>query len=193
MLLSLRKNGLTSLFKEVRVFKVFIVVSPSLTFTRGAVMSRKMFANLGCFFHFRAIARHSSNHTKAPHALKSVSNPEGPNLEKNQSRLNAWKFQVFAWKCPEKCLRSWGAFFILGRLCDTAVITPRRRMHYAITLRAKGTLISEPRFSNPCEMRFFPREKGKIWPLSRVFPWKGRFPFLAWKNASRRGYKIGAH
>ena len=29
------------------------------------------------------------------------------------------------------------------------------------TLRAKGTLISEPRFSPPCEMRFFPREKGK--------------------------------
>ena len=30
-----------------------------------------------------------------------------------------------------------------------------------LTLRAKGTLISEPRFSTPCEMRFFPREKGK--------------------------------
>ena len=29
------------------------------------------------------------------------------------------------------------------------------------TLRAKGTLISEPRFSTPCEMRFFPREKRK--------------------------------
>ena len=29
------------------------------------------------------------------------------------------------------------------------------------TLRAKGTLISEPRFSTPCEIRFFPREKGK--------------------------------
>ena len=24
-------------------------------------------------------------------------NPEGPNLEENQSRLNAWKLQVFAW------------------------------------------------------------------------------------------------
>ena len=30
-----------------------------------------------------------------------------------------------------------------------------------ITLRANGALISEPRFSTPCEMRFFPREKGK--------------------------------
>ena len=29
------------------------------------------------------------------------------------------------------------------------------------TLRAKGALISEPRFSTPCEMRFFPREKEK--------------------------------
>ena len=29
------------------------------------------------------------------------------------------------------------------------------------TLRTKGTLISEPRFSTPCEMRFFPREKVK--------------------------------
>ena len=36
------------------------------------------------------------------------------------------------------------------------------------SLRAKGTLISEPRISTPCEMRFFPREKGKR-PLSRVF------------------------
>ena len=32
---------------------------------------------------------------------------------------------------------------------------------YIRTPRAKGTLISEPRFSTPCEMRFFPREKGK--------------------------------
>ena len=30
------------------------------------------------------------------------------------------------------------------------------------TLRANGTLISEPRFSTPCEMQFFPREKGKM-------------------------------
>ena len=32
------------------------------------------------------------------------------------------------------------------------------------TLRAKGTLISEPRYgrSTPCEMRFFPREKREM-------------------------------
>ena len=29
------------------------------------------------------------------------------------------------------------------------------------TLRAKGTLIREPQFSDPCAMRFFPSEKGK--------------------------------
>ena len=29
------------------------------------------------------------------------------------------------------------------------------------SLRARGALISEPRFSTPCEMRFLPREKGK--------------------------------
>ena len=29
-------------------------------------------------------------------------------------------------------------------------------------LEAKGTLISEPRFSTPCDMRFFPRDKGKV-------------------------------
>ena len=42
------------------------------------------------------------------------------------------------------------------------------------TLRAKGTLISEPRFSTPCEMRFFPREKGEMafvegFSLKRLF------------------------
>ena len=36
-------------------------------------------------------------------------------------------------------------------------------------IRAKGTLISEPRFSTSCEMRFFPREKGKMAFLARVF------------------------
>ena len=36
-----------------------------------------------------------------------------------------------------------------------------RMVVLVLALRAKGTLISEPRFSTPCEMRFFPREKGK--------------------------------
>ena len=45
-----------------------------------------------------------------------------------------------------------------------------------ITLRAKGTLISEPRFSTPCEMRLFPREKGKKQPLFRAKPTRQR-PF----------------
>ena len=37
----------------------------------------------------------------------------------------------------------------------------KKGSHGINALRAKGTLISEPRFSTPCEMRFFPREKGK--------------------------------
>ena len=55
------------------------------------------------------------------------------------------------------------------------------------TLRAKGALISEPGFSTPCEMRFFPREKGKTAFFKDFSSKKGRFPFLAWeKFASRR-------
>ena len=42
------------------------------------------------------------------------------------------------------------------------------------TLRAKGTLISEPRFSTPCEMRFFPREKGRT-AFSKKNPRQGPF------------------
>ena len=37
------------------------------------------------------------------------------------------------------------------------------------SLRAKGRLISDSRFSTPCDIRFFPRDKGK-WPFSRVLP-----------------------
>ena len=55
------------------------------------------------------------------------------------------------------------------------------------TLRAKGALISEPRFSNPCEMRLFPREKGKT-AFSRKKPsTKAVFLFSEGKIASRRG------
>ena len=45
----------------------------------------------------------------------------------------------------------------------TKIITKENvpRNYVVITLRAKGTLISEPRFSTTCEMRFFPRDKGQ--------------------------------
>ena len=56
-----------------------------------------------------------------------------------------------------------------------------------IALRAKGTLISEPRFSTPCEMRFFPREKGKTAFLGGKSLDNGRFPFLAWENRISQG------
>ena len=56
-----------------------------------------------------------------------------------------------------------------------------------VSLRAKGTPISEPRFSTPCEMRFFPREKGKKAILSGPFQRKGRFAFLAWEKSHLAG------
>ena len=56
-----------------------------------------------------------------------------------------------------------------------------------IALRAKGTLISEPRFSTPCEMRFFPREKGKM-AFVEGFSLKRPFSLSRVGNiASRRG------
>ena len=55
------------------------------------------------------------------------------------------------------------------------------------SLRAKGTLISEPRFSTRCEMRFFPRSKGKI-AFFKGFSLKRLFSFSRLgKIASRRG------
>ena len=55
------------------------------------------------------------------------------------------------------------------------------------SLRAKGTLISEPRFSTPCEMRFFPSETGKT-AFSKKNPRdKGLFPFLAWEKSHLAG------
>ena len=55
------------------------------------------------------------------------------------------------------------------------------------SLRAKGTLIGEPRFSTPCEMQFFPREKG-ITTFVEGFSLKRPFSLSrVGKIASRRG------
>ena len=64
------------------------------------------------------------------------------------------------------------------------------------TLRAKGTLISEPRFSTPCDMRFFPREKGKMAFVEGFFFEKPFSPFSRGKNrisqrVENRGSLIG--
>ena len=48
-----------------------------------------------------------------------------------------------------------------GTFAKTALLPNRPFISQWHSLRAKGALISEPRFSTPCEMRFFPREKGK--------------------------------
>ena len=56
------------------------------------------------------------------------------------------------------------------------------------TLRAKGTLISEPRFSAPCEMRFFfPTRERKIGLRRGFFFEKAVFPFSRWKNRISQG------
>ena len=55
------------------------------------------------------------------------------------------------------------------------------------SLRAKGTLISEPRFSTPCEMRFFPREKGKTAFVEGFSLKRAVFPFSRGKNRISQG------
>ena len=58
---------------------------------------------------------------------------------------------------------------------------------FLFSLRAKGTLISEPRFSTPCEMRFSPREKGKTAFCWGFFFEKAVFPFSRGKNRISHG------
>ena len=49
MLLSLRKNGLTSLFKEVRVFKEIFLVSPTEKKMKHAFIRVQIKYGFGCF------------------------------------------------------------------------------------------------------------------------------------------------
>ena len=70
---------------------------------------------------------------------------------------------------------------------ETDVHTPPALGGAAPSLRAKGTLIGEPRLSTPCEMRFFPREKGKTAFVEGFSLEKGRFPFLAWEKSHLAG------
>ena len=55
------------------------------------------------------------------------------------------------------------------------------------TLRAKGALNCEPRFSTPCEMRFFPREKGKTAFVEGFSLKMAVFPFSRGKNRISQG------
>ena len=71
---------------------------------------------------------------------------------------------------------------------DSRSSTLRSLFHpHRNTLRAKGTLISEPRFSTPCEMRFFPREKGKTALVEGFYSKKAVFPFSRGKNRISQG------
>ena len=55
------------------------------------------------------------------------------------------------------------------------------------SLRAKGTLISEPRFSTPLRDAFFPREKGKTAFFKETPSTKTVFPFSRGKNRISQG------
>ena len=54
-------------------------------------------------------------------------------------------------------------------------------------MRAKGTLISEPRFSTPCDMRFFPCDTGKMAFLEGLFLENGLVPVSHGKNRMSQG------
>ena len=58
--------------------------------------------------------------------------------------------------------------------------------HGSRPMRAKGTLISEPRFSTPARCDLSHARKGK-WPLQRETLDKGHFPFLAWEKSHLAG------
>ena len=55
------------------------------------------------------------------------------------------------------------------------------------SLRAKGALISEPRFSTPCEIAIFPTREWGNGLFQRKTLDKGRSPFLAWEKSYLAG------
>ena len=55
------------------------------------------------------------------------------------------------------------------------------------SLRAKGTLISEPRFSTPCEMRFFPTRERENGLFKEKTSTKAVSPFSRGKNRISQG------
>ena len=77
--------------------------------------------------------------------------------------------------CSEEYRAPRMAFSLREQFFPAIGVVPRLPEKYPTSsLRAKSTLMSEPRFSTPCEMRFFPREKGKTafvegLPLKRPF------------------------
>ena len=97
-------------------------------------------------------------------------------IPEKQRRKNTWT--SFSRDCPGSSGHSVYMFFYPIRISPP----PQKK-----NLRAKGALISEPRFSTPCEMWFFPREKGKT-AVSKKNPLdKGRFTFLGWAKSHLAG------
>ena len=88
-------------------------------------------------------------------------------------------------RAPGECL--WGVGGELNIFFGAEMPTKNCFRDIFCTLRAKGALISEPRLSTPCEMRFFPREKGKT-AFSKRNPRQRPFSLSrVGKIASRRG------
>ena len=85
------------------------------------------------------------------------------------------------------CTRQSLGWHLCRPTCLRKVLIFKTKSEKKKTLRAKGTLISEPRFSTPREMRFFPREKGKM-AFVEGFSLKRPFSLSRMgKIASRRG------
>ena len=91
-------------------------------------------------------------------------------------------------------LELFGKFFGAVRaifwFCEPFLAPERKNVETSTnmsTLRAKGATTSQPRLSTPCEMRFFPREKGKM-AFVEGFSLKRPFSLSrVGKIASRRG------
>ena len=71
-----------------------------------------------------------------------------------------------------------------GYRSDTIAIS-RDMGPLRLSLRAKGTLISEPLFSTPCEMRFFSTRERENGLFKEKRSAKNHFPFLAWEKKKR--------
>ena len=54
-----------------------------------------------------------------------------------------------------------GSWNPIHHLCSSTPPNDPFHSRKALSLRAKGTLNSEPRFSTPCNLRFFPRDTEK--------------------------------
>ena len=85
-----------------------LIVSPSKAKVKPRVSATPLTATTSQspsnppFTHDKQEDRHCRPQGRFWRNIRTLTNPEGPNLEKKQSRLNAWKFQVFAWNSQSR-------------------------------------------------------------------------------------------